>query len=328
MSHSRSLVKVGSSARARVDARASLSGILSLNQKLTFDLELIGHGEVTNERCGEWLMRKKLGCLDVAAHNKVLNTEYHGKIALKLVRYWCHKPDCPVCHESWVTRVKEIVTWRTKKYGQKIQQRPIHVILSPPIQQLTKIKSVDGLFRKAKEICREYNINAGSLVYHSKSRACDHCGAHMKPRKNRCHNCGKFGWHWKFNPHFHFFGFGWLPKWETKDGTISGKELYHKYQWVVKNLKIRKTVSGTVWYELSHCAFLGRKAHHIRWIGDISPNKFTVPPLRKEKPKCPICNQEMRPVCYTGDLETIEKREEIQFLEPKGWYYKGEPPPK
>lgn len=298
-------------------------GILSLCKNLTFDLPLIGHGDITNDDCGEWNLFKKIGCLDIETHNKTLHPDGHGKIAIRMFKKTCRKPSCPICHPTWVNQAKLVATHKLKHYGHKVDKNPIHVILSPPIEQLKTIKTMNGLFRKAKKICKEYNIPDGSLVYHSKSRKCNSCHKNMPPKKNRCPKCQNFGWYWAFNPHFHFFGFGWLPNWESRTGK-QAKDLYKKYGWIVKNLRIRKTIQGTVWYELSHCAFLGPKAHHVRWIGDMTSKNYKPPKMPNFEQKCPICGQLMRPVGYSGPMSEVEKREDIQILEPTGWYYKND----
>lgn len=278
-------------------------GILPLSQMVTssilerFDLPLIGHGKQTKDDCGQWLFKK---CDDLDAHNQVLNPEHHGKIAVYKYRRSCHRPSCPVCVDSWVSRATKSLVHRLKHYAHKVNKRPIHVIISPPFSQLHRFKSVAHLRRKAIALSKIYGLQGGSLVYHSKSRKCHVCNTSLLPRKRRCHNCGSFSWRWVFNPHFHFFGFGWLPNGDQI------KALFKKYGWIVKNLKIRKTVGGTAWYELSHCADMGDRKHQVLWIGDMNHKNFKCPPLPTEEHKCPICGQTMRKCSPVVGIEDIK----------------------
>ena len=294
---------------------ADAVGILSISPQitLTFDLPLIGHGKQTSDDCGTWIHKV---CPNYKNHPHGLDADKNGKIPVYHYQKSCHRPECPVCHPSWVTRATKRGVYRLHEYQKIYQKKVIHVILSPPKEHLKRFKNYNGLARKACFIAKKYNLIGGSLIYHSKSRQCLNCGSNMMPRKNRCHKCGQIGWKWHFNPHFHYLGFGWLPNWYQE-----GKNLYKKHQWVVRNLKIRKTIGGTLWYELSHCAYIGEKKTIVRWIGSMSPRKFKPAPMPKEEKRCPICGSKMVSVYQIGGV-SLPKFKGIYYLEPEKFRFK------
>lgn len=288
----------------------------------TFDFDLIGHG-VFKDDCGSYRSRR-MGCLDVEAHNSVLDSSVHGHVYIRRAYVnTCFRADCPICYPKWVSRATRRAVHRLQHFSLHVNYKnPIHVILSPPFEVLKKHSSFGGLRRKCVEIAKSYGIQGGSLVFHSKSRRCLSCGSNMLPRKNRCHKCGSFGWKWVFNPHFHCIGFGWLVDWNK-----GGKDLYSKYGWVVKNLKVRKTIAGTVWYELSHCAYLGSRKTIVLWFGDMNYKNFKCPPIPEKKDVCAICGQELQAVVLTAKFSDFELPQATDgYYLPEMFRYRDEPP--
>jgi len=116
---------------------------------------------------------------------------------------------------------------------------------------------------------------------------------------------------WYFSPHFHLIGYGWIQ------GT---KEGYARHGWIVKNVGLRKTVSGTALYQLSH-AGIHEKYHTVTWFGTLSYNKLKVPRQLPSKETCPICGERLRPLIYVGDLQLPEEVCDM-WLDSEGWIYK------
>jgi len=116
---------------------------------------------------------------------------------------------------------------------------------------------------------------------------------------------------WYFSPHFHMIGYGWI------EGT---KEGYEEHGWIVKNAGLRKTVSGTAMYQLSH-AGVHDKYHTVTWFGSLSYNKLHVEPKRLEEELCPICGSKLHELWYFGAAE-LPKEEGDYWLDPEGWFYK------
>jgi len=94
--------------------------------------ELVGHGQVTSERCGTY--RGRYGCLNVGSHE--LPLQLQGKKCVEQVYqhpvfYSCHRPRCPKCFRSWLVREARAIAFRlaeADKYGGKIE----HVVASVP----------------------------------------------------------------------------------------------------------------------------------------------------------------------------------------------------
>ena len=120
---------------------------------------------------------------------------------------------------------------------------------------------------------------------------------------------------WRFSPHFHIIGYGWIK------GT---KKLYQDTGWIVQNHRIRETVGGTAYYQLSH-AGIRAGIHVVTWFGDLSwraLKKIPEPPAEPET--CPICGNRLRGVIYlgTGDNPMSDPDIEDLFMDAQQWDYR------
>jgi len=108
-------------------------------------------------------------------------------------------------------------------------------------------------------------------------------------------------------------GFGWVE--ETA-------EEYEASGYVVKNLGIRKTVGGTVLYQLSH-AGVHMKYHVMTWFGACSYNKLRIVQEDREENRCPTCGARLVACRWFGEggdpLE--DEGEGGYWVDPEGWRY-------
>ncbi len=269
---------------------AFIQGILPLAKSIYtswgYEWALPGHGEAYLD-CGSW---RKKGCLNVEAHTQQgICEDMIGKAFVRIYKRSCVRAECPTCYESWAGKEAGKIQYRLQRAPKK--RRPIHLVVSPPTKDVCML-SFEALRRKSYVISKDSGFLGGSCIFHPF-------------RENELTKT------WYLSPHFHVLGYGWVVK--TKEG-------YNEHGWVVKNVGIRKTVSGTALYQLSH-AGIHDKYHTVTWFGSLSYNKLHIPREIIEKEVCPICGQELREIWYFGGLDLPEKEGDY-WLDPEGWVYK------
>lgn len=245
--------------------------------------------------CGVWWWK---GCLNVEGHvQQGLDEDRVGKISARSYQRTCFRAECPVCYESWAGREAGKIAWRlqhTKKDGVIIPRlgKPIHLVVSPPVEVWIR-STFESLRMASYRIAKENGFRGGSCIFH-----------HLRQNK--------LTFQWYFSPHFHMIGFGWIH------GT---KEGFERHGWVVKNVGIRKNVSGTALYQLSHAGIHASK-HTVTWFGELAYNNMDKPPPMPEKEDlCPSCGEPMKPLYYFGNLTLPEERG-LFWFSPDGWVEK------
>jgi hypothetical protein len=248
--------------------------------------DLPGHGDSYFD-CGSW---RSKGCLNVLEHNQQgICEDMVGKAFVRRYRRTCMRASCPKCYESWAGREAGKIEYRLRASPKK--RRPIHLVVSPPEGVEYRLNYRD-FRRRAYVISRKSGFFGGSCIFHPF-------------RENESTK------EWYFSPHFHMIGFGWIE--HTKEG-------YEEHGWVVKNVGLRKTVSGTALYQLSH-AGVHERYHTITWFGSLSYNKLRVSPLPQKEECCPICGNKLRQLWYFGSDDLPEKEGDY-WLPSDDWVYK------
>ena len=273
-------------------------GILPIaKSKMEFDLKtminpwgfewgLPGHGEKYSD-CGHWRSR---GCMNVDGHSQQgLDEDHAGLIFVKRYQRTCFRAQCPVCYESWAGKEAGKIEYRLR--GMPKNKRAIHLVVSPPAEVWIRL-SYSELKKRAYVIAKSSGFKGGCCVFHPF-------------RKDESTN------QWYFSPHFHMIGNGWIK------GTKKG---FEAHGWIVKNAGLRKTVSGTALYLLSH-AGIHASHHTVTWFGSLSYNNMTIPPKPKEEDLCPICKCELQELWYFGALKLPEEKAGF-WLDPEGWEIK------
>ncbi len=212
-----------------------------------------------------------------------------GKVFVRRYQRTCLRAECPTCYESWAGKEAGKIEHRLEN-SPKLR-RPIHLVVSPSEKDVSMLH-FEALRRKSYVISKSSGFLGGSCIIHPF-------------RENELTKT------WYFSPHFHMIGFGWI------EGT---KEGYESHGWVVKNAGVRKTVSGTALYQLSH-AGVHAKYHTVTWFGSMSYNKLSVPKQVPGKETCPICGEEIRQLWYMGSAVLPEQAGDY-WLDPEGWVYK------
>lgn len=251
-----------------------------------FEWALPGHGEPYAD-CGSW---RSKGCLNVEGHKQEgILEKMAGKVLVRRYKRTCIRAECPKCYESWAGKEAGKIQHRLRSSPKK--SRPIHLIVSPSVEDVCRL-SFEDLRHKSYSVSKKSGFYGGSCIFH--------------PFRE-----DDFTKTWYFSPHFHMVGYGWIVR--TKEG-------YERHGWVVKNAGLRKTVSGTALYQLSH-AGVHKNHHTVTWFGTMAYNKLRVVGSEPTEERCPICGEKLRALWYFG-AEKLPEEEGDFWLLPDDWVYK------
>lgn len=267
-------------------------GILPISQSsFLADYPLTGSGE-SYALCGTFFT---VGCLNVAEHldTNLDGVNMSGKAYLERHKTTCHRALCPICWPDWANREKDRATERLKAFVLKGRVlKPIHLTVSVPNADYGL--SLQGMREKAYRSLKMVHCIGGMMIYHSRRKNLDDV--------------------WYYSPHFHIIGYGWI---------IDVRRNYELSGYVVKNIGVRKTVEGTIFYQLSH-AGISEKHHTITWFGCLSYAKLHVKYKEKEESICPICQERLHRLIWIGEGECeLPDFEGVAFFDnPDNWMIK------
>ncbi len=283
---------------------------------------LPGQGEQTNAKCGQWV--HPLSCPDYGDHQHSLEGRIeHDRF---VAQHSCHRPDCPICHESWGARqatntadrlMQAVGLYRAAGYGiqwidkfGRVLTRKIgridHVMLSPPqlewvMASVSTLAGARALHNEARRIIRKAGMVGGVLVFH--------CFRQNDPRESNFREDME-PWVWYVSPHFHVIGCGFLQQSDIFYAETNG--------WTYKKMERRETIYGTVKYVLSHCGIAdGMQA--VTYFGLFSNNKIVVEKIEKvmQPIKCKACGKEM----HLYSLWEGDEKTEVDWTDDRGVYY-------
>jgi hypothetical protein len=252
-------------------------GILPIAKSIVLEQgfwRLPGHGEAYAD-CGSWRYR---GCLHVEDHlNEGLFESIAGKAYVEFYKRSCLRAECPVCYEKWAGKEAGKIEHRLASVGRKMGL-VIHVTVSPSIDAW--VMSYEKLRAKAYFVAKKSGFRGGSCIFHP-----------FREDDNGF---------WYFSPHFHLIGYGWIQN--TAEG-------FDSHGWIVKNIGVRESVSGTALYQLSHCG-IHPDFHSVTWFGKLAYNKLSVRQKEPEKHICPACKRELEQLTFLGRDEQIPDKED------------------
>lgn len=276
---------------------------------------LVGHGRVTNSHCGSFSRPKVkhlVGCLRMKNHQKVGldGVDYSNKVPVKRVFYSCDKPSCPACYLRGYAvrsakRAERRLLWAYAKGQGKIE----HIVVSPPQDESLSFAELRKIVLKAM---LSRGIVGGCWVYH-----------HFRYRNPAVARKQGLPVGWFRAPHFHVLGFikgGFgacrscsncyltakgSHKVYDKEKCVSGcngfmavtHRAFDKDGCIAVVTGERKTIGGTLWYELSHASIKrdGSKHQIVNWFGTCGRNKLKIPKgsMPQKDNMCPICGEKM-----------------------------------
>ena len=235
------------------------------------------------EFCGKWI---RIGCTNAEEHERL---GFGRKNFVKQFKSTCKSADCREGVDGWVIRNADRAAKRIEKYAKESGLPAFHLALSPSKEN--QRKSEKKLRSEAMVILHEINCKGGSLIFHPFS---------LKPKSIE----------WRYFPHFHFVGFGWMRL---------VKEVSKKYGWVIVYLKKRKNLFATFCYLFSHCG-IKEGRHAVTWLMGLSYGKLRIE-KRPKSHKCPACKQDLVPIFHDGIHSGIPPDKEfVGFVDPEGWH--------
>lgn len=231
------------------------------------DFPVTGSGKAYSS-CGSFFT---VGCLNVEEHKgmNLLGQNMEGKAFLQRIMNSCDRPLCPVCWEKWASREVKNAVHRLGQYILKGHVlKAIHVIVS--VCKVDYELSLEEMRKKVYKALKRVHCLGGMMIYHP--RRWDFAGSY-------------------YSPHFHIIGYGWIADVRSN---------FMNTGYIIRNVGIRKTLEGTIWYQLSHCG-ISEKYHAISWFGALGYTKLKVKPLKKEVELCPICGNRLRKLLWCGE---------------------------
>jgi len=248
-----------------LDHVGTFDKLIHLPHDRAYNWGLPGHGD-SLDNCGTFFW---LGCLKTEDHPDT-NQAYFDSLNF----HRCFSPKCPICWLYWCRRASSRVTDRIKSYLSVHKKlKVIHVVASVPSESY--FWSVTKLRRFAQKIVKKAGFWGGSCIFHP-FRQVPESGL------------------WYFSPHFHFIGVGWIK---------NTAKLYLETEWIIKNVKVRKTIFGTAFYQLTHAGvwYGERRRSTTTWFGVMSYNQMPLGPIpKRERKSCPYCGAYLVPLLWIG----------------------------
>jgi len=228
---------------------------------------------------------------------------YAGKIDRRLVHHFCNKPSCSRCYKKgWAVRQAFKISDRLKEASKKFGLIE-HLMISVPKKDYGLILcSLKAMRKKVNKLLKRVGVVGGVVILH---------GFRYNHQDL-----------WYFSPHFHVVGFilgGYSrcrncpTKWACKascDGFDSRAwKLFQDTGYYVKVFGKRKTIVGTLYYQLNHSTILKNveRFHVYTYMGIVSYHKLKVTP-EVHKHHCRICGKELVWLKYHGDKAIISDR--------------------
>lgn len=279
---------------------------------------LVGHGERTNDNCGTFMRRKTkkfMACGRVHKHNEVGVTlegvDCRDKVFVQRVFYSCNSPECPSCFLAWDARESVRAEARLRYIQDRFGVRFEHIIVSPP-------QDWKGTFEDLKKyvlrVMLRRGVDGGVLIYH-------HFRYHDKDETFVGERA-----HYLVGGHFHVLGtisggYGNCRNCRClNDGTFdechscNGFESVTRRAYVddgciVKVKDARKSLGGSLYYELSHASIRRDVKKHVvlNWFGRWGRNKLVIPKgsLPQKQYLCKICCEPLYEMRYKGDYAEL-----------------------
>ena len=265
-----------------------------------FGYQRVGSGERKDSQCGKFMGH--VGCLRTDLHKLItLDGVKHSGVFVKRIYHSCDRPECPICFRRWAVKEADRGEERIKPFYVRFGN-PDHVIDSIPKSEYEL--PLEKLKIKSLKAVRGRGFLGGFQIFHAQ----------------RYHHANEAyvgePAHWFYAPHFHYAGF--------LDGGYGACRSCHKaksecwgcrgFEGVTRRLNLtdghivkvkgaRKTVFGTLYYQLNHATLVrGKVRSHVgSWVGICGYTKHKLKVgERKKKHVCPICGHDLVPIKYVG----------------------------
>jgi hypothetical protein len=273
----------------------------------------VGRGLPTSDHCGRHI--SFLVCDNVAGHEGVVvkGVDYTGMLAVTHEHVFCNRPSCCVCFiRGWSLRSARSLEGRLNVLVERGYGDPEHIMVSVP--EKDRHLSEAEMRERCRVAMLERGVLGGVMLFHAF-------------RINR--EKGVL----EHSPHYHSVGFirggfdvcrDCLHVREdcNECPCFKGREVraYAKDGYIVKVGDKRKTVFGTLFYQLNHSSIrVGLKRFHIStWFG-IAGNRKLKGKRVKPIHVCPVCAvKEVRSVMkkqvYRGDERIARNIGDVDYM--------------
>jgi hypothetical protein len=280
-------------------------GLVQDDLMVKFGYIRAGDGRQKDARCQQ--LMGHAGCLREDLHRLITKDghNFSNQIYGKRVWHSCDRLECPKCYLRCATEKAGNAEQRLEACGNRFGDLE-HIIVSVPKSQYNLY--FDELKAKALEAARARGVLGGFLIFHAQ-RYANWIEAKTKGVP--------FGWY--YSPHFHILGYldgGYgacrsckkhnhrKECWNCKGFEGVTRRLNVTDGYIVKVKGARKTIFGTLYYQLNHATVVkGKVRSHVgTWFGVCSYSKLK---LKKSDRKrrasvCPICGHDLVPIQYVG----------------------------
>jgi hypothetical protein len=261
---------------------------------------LPGHGQKGSFWCGDW---RVLACTNIEGHNheRLDGFDVSNKAIVELYKASCGEISCPVCMEKAIGKMASKIEFRLNVWP----QGPVyHYVVSVPKEQYSE--DIRDLRSLAEKYALSVGVRGGIIIFHPWRLKCAQCGSEVEREGNShiCMQCGCDKTVWIVGLHFHIVGTG------RTDGARV-KLLSERTGWFVRNLGRRRTIKGTIHYQLSHCG-VSKGFSTVVWFGIYAKHKFPMMPA--EEHLCPVCEAPMSRVPVPDSLALLMKSDSSELL--------------
>lgn len=282
------------------------------DSRFVSDFPLVGSKlRATNALCGVFSRVK--GCKNHLGHvGKVLPEGVFGSVGLDGLigegmavtfprAQHCSDPLCPVCCFDFARRTARRAMGKFDAFDGVFGMISDHIAVSVPKHDWSK--PFDFLRKQASSCLEMVGVKGGMLMYHPK----------------RWHRQRKI---WYFSPHFHCLGY-------LDGGRFDGlmvREVYVRTEYVVRVFDKRKSILGTLLYQLSHAGIPAGHVHAVSWFGccgSRASRESGVSELiranevedRRKRSVCPVCGERLKCLCRVANSPRFEyERYEEKFV--------------
>lgn len=235
---------------------------------------------------------RPVGCLNTQAHVYSIGSS-SGKFGrVKNVKMKCRRFQCPICSRDRMIEeteycVKRIDAGNRGNLNGFRKEKAIHVTISPPsdLYYLDNDNDFAKLRRRANYWLKKAGMRGYMIIYHP-----------YRQNKEKEWLNTPYYLKWRYSPHFHVIGYGWVNWVNHKKGIDLNKQ---SGGWVVVNHRVRKSIGATVYYQLSHCGVKDNRKT-VSWVGLLSWKKLYYPKPKNPSSNCPVCGNRWLPVKYVG----------------------------
>ena len=236
---------------------------------------------------------------DSCGKTKVLDLcSWDTKHVPRKVLFNCLTPSCPVCYEGWTNDLAMSATLKLLCVEASAGISGLrHHLLSPPqdraIDMMHTLRGMRKLWKWHHEAAKALGLIGGASIFHPWRWKHDDGSDCERISECKQHHVQIEA------PHFHALAWG---------TTKPSNEFFEATGWVHKNLGLRKTVWGTLKYQLTHCGLaMGSdgsvKVQTVHYFGVAANCKLEKTLVKDEKvfKSCSVCGADRHKFKETDD---------------------------